>query len=218
MRKKIPKSTSQETPFGVTAGLDRQLVGEAYAKVLRGEKPTKVEKAALARFEKKREEKLRWAYYAAIPQKHWRKMSGRQAKVLGEQADRYGLPFGGPVVNLPDVVRALHDFLAENAQRLACDDGMIGAHPPSPALERYREERAALARLDRLEREGTLLSREGMHTSLTKIAAILRSAGERLQRVCGTEAADILNEALDDAEAYTEQYFADREKNASDLE
>ena len=49
-------------------------------------------------------------------------MSGRQTKVINEQAARYDLPFGGPTIDLPDVVRALHDFLAKHAQRLASGD------------------------------------------------------------------------------------------------
>ena len=64
----------------------------------------------------------------------------------------------------------------------------------SPALERYREERAAIARLDRLEREGQLLPRDEVREALGRIAAILRGAGDTLQRQYGQAAADILLE------------------------
>ncbi len=70
-------------------------------------------------------------------------MSGRQTKVINEQAERYGIPFGGATINLPTVVRALHDFLADNAVKLARDDDPLMQGVGSPALERYREERAA---------------------------------------------------------------------------
>lgn len=133
-------------------------------------------------------------------------MSGRQAKVLKEQADRYGLPLGGATVNLPALARALHDFLAENAQKLSADDELMrGDGSSSPALERYREERAAIARLDRLEREGKLVDREQARDGMLRVASLLRTAGETLQRQFGTAAYEILDEALVDAEREIER-------------
>src|SRR5439155_17515646 len=135
------------------------------------------EREALKRHEKEQEEKRRWQYYRSIPQKHCREMSGRQAKVLIEQAECYGIPFGGATVDLPKVVRALHDFLADNAVKLAREEDPLMQGGGSLALERYREERAALARLDRLEREKELLPREAARQTLGQVAAIVREAG-----------------------------------------
>jgi hypothetical protein len=154
-------------------------------------------------------ERLRWQYYVSIPQKHWRAMSGRQSKVINEQASRYGLPFGGPSVNLPALARAIHDFLADNAVKLARDDDPMLAGGSSPALERYREERALLARLDRLEREGALLPRDEARRALGRVAAIIRQAGESLARDYGNGAVDVLHEALADADAEVERAFGD---------
>ena len=36
---------------------------------------TREERAAVKRHEKDEEERLRWQYYASIPQKHWRAMT-----------------------------------------------------------------------------------------------------------------------------------------------
>ena len=192
----------------LSAQLDRELASRAYKKVMSGETPTAEEKAALKRFEKAQEEQRRWEYYESIPQKHWREMSGRQTKVLNEQAERYGIPFGGRTIHLPKVVRALHDFLAANARRLAEeDDDLLNATVSSPALERYREERALIARLDRLEREQALVPRDDVREGLGRIAAILRSAGETLQRQFGNDAVEILDEALSDAEREIESLF-----------
>lgn len=125
--------------------IDRELAAAAIRKRQRGEKPTRDELAALRRVEKAREEELRWQYYSSIPQKHWREMSGRQTKVINEQSSRYGIPFGGRLVDLPAVVRALHNFLAENAVRLArCDQ-----NGDSDALERLRRAKAEMAELER---------------------------------------------------------------------
>lgn len=180
--------------------LDQKQAAEAYRKALAGDALTERERLALKRFERDREEQLRWKYYATIPQKHWRRMSGRQTKVLHEQAERYGLPFGGAAVDLPKLARALHDFLATNAHKLARDDDSLLTGPASPALERYREERAALARLDRLEREGGLVDRNKMLDGMARVAAIVRGAGDALQRQFGSGALDILLEALDEAD------------------
>lgn len=194
---------------GSHASVDADLIARAVRKVMNREELTRPERAALQRHEKEKEERLRWQYYGSIPKKHWRQMSGRQTKVINEQAERYGIPFGGPTVSLPAVVRRFHNFLAENAYKLAQDDDLLQGGGASPALERYREERSALARLDRLDREGALLPRDEVREALGRIAAILRTAGETLQRQFGSEAADILYEALDDAQRDVERTFGE---------
>lgn len=195
--------------------IDQQRAGEALKKALRGEKLSAREQAALKRYEKDREEKLRWEHYESIPQKHWREMSGRQTKIIKEQAALYGIPFGGPKVNLPAVVKALHNFLAANAKKLAADDdALLGAKVSSPALERFREERAKLARLERMERERLLVSRDAVREGLGRVAAVLRSAGETLQKQFGPAALEVLHEALDDAEEQVRRLFGEADERS----
>lgn len=197
-------------PPDAASRVDGPVLARAYRKTLNKEELTRDERQVLARHEKTKEERLRWQYYGSIPQKHWRTMSGRQTKVINEQAARYGLPFGGPTVNLPVLARALHDFLAENALKLAKEDDPLlqgGGAAGSPALERYREERAALARLDRLEREVLLLPRDQVREALGRIASILRGAGDALQRQFGLPAVELLYEALDDAQREMDKAF-----------
>ena len=186
-------------PSDAASRVDGELVARAYRKVMDRQELTQSERNALKRHEKDKEERLRWQYYRSIPQKHWRQMSGRQTKVINEQAARYGIPFGGAKIDLPAVIRAMHDFLADNAVKLARNEDDLLAGPGSPALERYREERAAIARLDRLEREGALVSRDEVRTSFGRVAAILRTAGDALQRQFGPAAVEVLYEALEDA-------------------
>jgi hypothetical protein len=188
---------------------NQDVVARAYRKIMDGRKDdlTREESRALKKHEKDKEERIRWDYYGSIPQKHWRTMSGRQAKVINEQAQRYDIPFSGATVDLPSVVRKLHDFLADNKHKLARDDDEMLMGASSPALERYREERAALAKLDRLQREGQLINRDLAHQSLGKIASILRDAGDTLNRQFGAGAADILHSALDDAKVEIDRSF-----------
>jgi hypothetical protein len=211
MPSKSPSKTPSEPAADVTGRLDKELAARAYKKVMAGEPLTAQERAALKRFEKTKEEKLRWQYYASIPQKHWRQMSGRQAKVLNEQASLYDIPFGGAVVNLPDVVKAFHDFLADNYKKLAEEDDLLRGDAASPALERYREERAAMARLDRLERERQLLPRADVRQGLGRLATMLRGMGDTLQREFGLAARELLEETLDDVQHEIERLFGDGE-------
>lgn len=199
------------TQTDAASRVDADLVARAYRKAMDRQELTREERGALRRHEKDKEERLRWQYYASIPQKHWRQMSGRQAKVLIEQAERYGIPFGGATVNLSAVVRALHNFLAENALKLARDEDPLMQGGGSAALERYRDERAAMARMDRLEREGRLLPRDLAREALGRVAAVLRGAGDSLQREYGPGAVEILNETLDDAQREVERFFGDVE-------
>jgi hypothetical protein len=188
--------------------VDRDLVASAYRKLANKQELTKEERRALKRHERAKEEKLRWQFYRSIPQKHWRAMSGRQTKVLNEQAARYGIPFGGETVNLPEAVKSLHDFLADNAAKLSRDDDPLMQGSGSPALERYREERAAIAKLDRLERERQLVPRDQVREVLGRIASIVRGAGDSLQRQFGSAAIEALDEAMDDAEREVDRFFS----------
>lgn len=199
-------------PLSQTAEIDRALVTSALKKRQQGQTPNSAERAALKRFEEQRDEELRWQHYRSIPQKHWRSMSGRQAKVINEQALTYDLPFDGATIDLPAVVRKLHDFLAlhhRKFKQVDDDDGLLSGGA-SPALERYRDERAKLAKLERLEREQELLPREQVHEGLGRIANILRGVGDTLQKKFGPEALEILNEALDDAEQDIERMLGEQ--------
>lgn len=68
--------------------------------------------------DKSKVDEFRRTVYHAVPQKFIREMSGRQTKQLHEQAERYGLPFGGATVDLYVFFPALFDFLAANALKL----------------------------------------------------------------------------------------------------
>src|SRR4051812_11949728 len=95
-RKNAPGAT--KTPLSSPA-VAQDVVARAYAKVIQKADLTREEREALKRHEREKEERLRWQFYRTIPQKHWKLMSGRQAKILHAQASRYDLPFGGATVD-----------------------------------------------------------------------------------------------------------------------
>ena len=194
-------------PTTASAKLEQAQVAAALRKVVMKETLNRQEQQALKRHEKEKEERLRQQYYRSIPQKHWRAMSGRQTKVLNEQAQRYGLPFGGPTLDLTKLAPALHDFLAKNALKLARDEDDLMNGAGSPALERYREERAAIARLDRRKMEGELQPRHEVREMMGTVASILRGAGDALTQQFGPAAAEILHEALNDAQRHVDRSY-----------
>lgn len=178
---------------------DSILARSARRKLLDGIDPTQLELRALRRCENRAEKKLRWLYYETIPKGDWLAMSGRQSKTVNEQAIRYGLPIGDEEINLPEVVRALHDFFEQNKYRLAGEDSDEFG-PVTPALERLREEKAAIARIQRLQMEKQLVDRIEMRTCLGQIAGRIRQFGEQLQQAYGADALEWLNDVLDDCQ------------------
>lgn len=181
MAQRIP-STSER--------LDRELAAAAIAKRREGTRPNREESAALRRVEKTREEELRWDYYRSIPQKHWRAMSGRQTKVINEQADRYAIPFGGPTIDLPSVVKALHDFLAANAVKFSQNgSGEL------EGLERLRRAKAEIAELDRDRKRGGYVARVDYEQTVDTICTLVvdeiqMNAVVLADRISATLAAD----------------------------
>jgi len=157
-------------------------------------------------------------YCRRVPQKLYRLFSGRQTKVLQEQAERYGLPVAGAVIDLPRLIASLHGFLASNKYRFhddaEGDPDMQGGD--SPALERYRHEKALIARMERLEREGRLLKIEDVEKGFLALSEILRRSGETLQRVCGAEAHAIHEQGLADVAARFKAMFPGANQTGDD--
>ena len=117
--------------------IEREQADAAVARHKTGYKLTAREMRAIRIEEARREERSRWEHYETIPKKHYREMSGRQAKIIDAQARLYGMPTLGRVVSLPAILRWLHDFLAEKAHVLKGSDD-VDMQGDGEAAERYR--------------------------------------------------------------------------------
>lgn len=137
---------------------DRLLVKSALAKINAGQTPSAREASAVKRVEKAQEEARRWDYYRNVPQKHYKEMSGRQARVLIDQASTWKIPCSGKVIDVTAVVKWLHDFIADNSHRLVADDAKRTAEDDS--LIRVRTASARKLEMDVGKVEGALLERE----------------------------------------------------------
>jgi len=191
--------------------VDQDLALGAIAKRKRGEIPTVREQEALNRVEKRQEEQRRWDYYRSIPQKHWREMSGRQTKVLAEQAELYGLPFGGRVVDLPIVVGRLHDFLAKLGRhggkwiKTVLEGDYDAEGPQTESLDRLRTAKAEKEEFNLRVLKKKYLPVDEIQDLFAVVASGLRQTLDSLQRQFGTEAMNIVREGIEDVERLFER-------------
>lgn len=195
---------------------DQRLAMAALEKQRRGDRPSRDELAALRRYEAELEEGQRLKHFRAIRKAEWRIWSGRQIKVINEQAERYGLPMGGPTIDLPVFVKALHDFLADNARKLAgaeSDDPTL-AGATSPAMERKRQLECRKLELQLEREQGLWIERKRVHDGHGRIGGLLRVAGEALLRQFGPAAQKIFNDALDNCEREIDRLLAADGDNA----
>jgi hypothetical protein len=95
---------------------------------------------------------------------------------------------------------AIDAYAARKVEQVASKPDPLLAGGNSEALERYREAKADMAEMERDAQRGQLVPRHQLEPAFTAYAAAVRRAGEALQRQYGPGAADMLNEALDDAE------------------
>lgn len=174
-----------------------RLVQAALAKKRSGHKLKRDETRAIERYQRDEEERARQRAYGAIPKKLWVQWSGRQHKVLDDQARTHGMPISGETIDLPAVVQWIHDFLAENTHKLRKEDASEA--DGTEAGERVRNLRLKNEKLveELAEIRRETLSRGEVRDRLGAIAAGLRVAGERLEREHGEAAYFILTEAIE---------------------
>jgi hypothetical protein len=187
----------------------RKLAAAALEKKRNGKKPTIEESRALRRLEKAAEEQKRWEHYGSIPKKHWQELSGRQAKVINDFADRWGAPLRGPTVDLGSFVAWVFDWFSANKHHLAA---MLGPGNPS---DRYMAAKAAREEI-RLELDRqTFISKELIRSMFGTIAASNRRFAQRLEKQFGSAARADYEACLDDQHETIGRYL-DRHVHASD--
>lgn len=176
------------------------LVQSALAKKRSGHKLKQAEQRAIDRYQRDEDVRASQRHYAALPKKLWVEWSGRDHRVLLDQAATYGLPLSGETISLPAFAKAIHDFLAANTHKLRKEDAAEGdGTEAGERLKNLRLKNEMLTEeLAQMRRE--TLPRGEVHDRLAAIAARLRTAGERLEREHGEGALFILLEALDELE------------------
>lgn len=195
------------------------VVKSAIAKNQAKQPLTPKERRAWQRWEADEDQRRGQRFVAAVPKKVYCDWSGRPTKILHDQCDLYGVPLRGATINVPDVIRWLHEFFAEHKHALApLVKGLQATGEPLTAKEQLLREQVDLYRKknelleDQLaERRSQLIPRGEVHSLHLQLATVLRAAGERLAKQFGAEAASILTVALDDFDALINQLAAPKD-------
>lgn len=174
---------------------------------------TPKENRAWARWEAEEDERRGMRFITALPKKIYCSIVGRQPKVVNDQADTFGIPLRGATVNLVEVAKWIHDFFAQHKHDLPkIIRGEAGAHTPKEQLileqiEVYRRRVILLENKIDVDAQN-LLPRSEVHELLAELAMIIRSAGERLEKQHGPQAASIMDVALKDYDSKLERLAA----------
>lgn len=93
-------------------------------------------------------------------------------------------------------------------QAIPGDDPLL-ADGDSPALERYRLAKAKHAELDLEHRRSQLIDREKCRIVLSRWAVVIRRMGEKLARRHGNDAAETVNQALEECQSIVTESLSD---------
>ena len=133
---------------------------------------------------------------AAVPKGLYCQLAGRQQKVVDEQARRYQLPLTGSEVDLFSAIKAVHDFLARNAELLGSggEEDLVTERMRGQ-VEHLRTKKKLLD-LEIEQRQNTLVGRDELGEVLVWWEQQLRAFGELLGRKYGREAQQLTNDFL----------------------
>jgi hypothetical protein len=112
------------------------------------------------------------------------------------------------------VVAALVAYRLEQNQVEIEEESIAGSD--SPHAERIREYRADLLEMERDNKRAQLIPRNQLEGPLGNLAMVLRNAIDMLARRFGNDAAGIMNDAINEAEAGWEELATASETNTSD--
>lgn len=191
------------------------LLRRALTKKQQGQKLSRDESRAIERAKREQLDRTLREALRACPKKLYVELSGRQHKILDDQAARYSLPLLGPAVDLFALLHKFHDLLAEHGGKL------LAAEEEQEATDwanECKKEQALKARAERLALCGQLLRRHVVDATLQNVAALLRSAGERMQQQGHTDAYQLLDETLADAQVQIDELLRQQPPLSDQLE
>ena len=133
--------------------------------------------------------------------------SGRQHKVVKEQAERYGLPIGGKTVSIPAALHAFHDLIAKFHGKLvpsgipATDDDVLAEamwRSKDPLQAAFIKQRIRKEKRQNDVAEGLLIDAGQIAQDLTVIGRKIANAIEQFERRFGVEVGDAFRQLVDD--------------------
>lgn len=198
------------------AGCDREkLAADARYKQIVGESLTTAERKALDVTEEEYLAHYGDLFCRTLTKQKFAEWSGiKHESQLYQLADRYGAPLRGKGISLPDFVRWAISYVTEQGKRrngtIQTDDDpdLEVAEGGSVNLERYRFYKAEHAKTDLEKKHGELVSRTDVIDMHSRWSRVFRSMCERVEKRFGTEAYNLVTDALDECEQIVRQFTA----------
>lgn len=194
---------------------DRDVAATALEKLRRGEPISRREREALKRVKQQQAAQLLDDALRTFPRKQYYEITGTHHRKLKTLTETYGVPLNSREIDLVAVLRWLHKTLDERGSLLldVNGDDPILAGGNSPALEKCRHEKWLLLQIERRQKERELIPVRMLAECHGQVANVLKTCGETLERIYGTDAGDILREALDAAQMRVDQLLANYENS-----
>jgi phage terminase Nu1 subunit (DNA packaging protein) len=180
-----------------------------------GGEPTAQQRKALETAKRVHERNSLIELASAVPIQVYTIAADRDRKNILRTADRWALPIDSRSVNLWAVVKAFHDLLADNANDLHRLRTQREADDRDPN-RKYRAAKAAQEELKLQRMRGEVVDARVIGEAIAAAAGVIREAGDQLQRLYGPEAADILDDACDEAEAAAKRAIQKAQQASAD--
>jgi len=154
-------------------------------------------------FEQKKELawlKMLWFERAAreLPKKYYVDMSGRQHVVLDRQARKWGFPVDQATIDLYEVIKTFHDFVADNHLVLQQARDKSETHSAKKLVEtKMLETKIKLADLEYQERAGKLVDRQAVKNAFAWLSQQFKEMSEQVGRAHGPGPQEKINHFLD---------------------
>lgn len=160
----------------------------------RGEKLGRQARRDLQWYESRERDRIAEELFVNLPKKTYCELSGRDNRVIIDQAERYNLAISGATVNLYKAIRSFHDFIAESGQYLADDDLRDEKLRKEIAV---LERRAAILDGDIRKQKSIYIERAEVHQKLGWLVKKFHQLGERIGKIGGAECQRAVNDMLE---------------------
>lgn len=154
---------------------------------------------------------------------HAAKLIGLSPRQLDE-AIRPRLPEGAQTgigrhlrIDARQLVATLVEYRIEQNAPVTDDPDPLMRGVASPALEEYRQVMTRIQKLNLAEREVRLIPVDMLEQVHSQFAGPIRDCGDQLQRQFGSEAVNILNEAIDEGVSAVEKCLADARRKSDSI-
>lgn len=127
----------------------------------------------------------------SISRKLYMRLSSKQLSQLERHSKAFGLPITGKVIDLFEVLRAMHQALSDNIHKIKEIDDASAQKKTAEA--RMIDIKVRKAELDLLEREGKLIDRSIVRDQLQWLASQFAEMSEMIGRNHGTAAQAAIN-------------------------